>query len=98
MLSNLSKPLTFLFVAVITLFLAVVVVFFVGPIQIWLAKLSLTWATIISIATLVVTIFWAWFRSKEFILLGSPDEKSWRDLRLWAIILMMVMIVIYLIF
>lgn len=98
MLSNLSKPLTFLIVANITLVLAVVVVFFVGPIQTWLAHLSLTWATILSIATFVVTIFWAWLRSKEFILLGSPDNKTWRDLRVWAVILMVVMIAIYLIF
>ncbi|SVC78999.1 uncharacterized protein METZ01_LOCUS331853, partial [marine metagenome] len=34
-------------------------------------------------AYLVMGTIWALFLSRDYVLLGSPDQARWRDLRLW---------------
>jgi hypothetical protein len=64
----------------------------------WLADLSLAWGKIIAVITFVGIAVWAWKRPKSFIFQGAPDFNRWRDLRLWASILIAIQIVIYLSF
>lgn len=64
----------------------------------WLANLSLTWGKIIAVIAFVGMAFWTWRRPRSFIFQGAPDSHRWRDLRLWASILIAVQIVIYLSF
>jgi hypothetical protein len=42
--------------------------------------------------------FWVIKRSKSFILEGAPTKRNWRDLRFWALLLIGIQIVLYLIF
>ena len=49
---------------------------------------------ILFIIVLIVT----WIIPKSFIFSGAPDTRRWRDLRIWATVLIMVQFVIYYIF
>lgn len=64
----------------------------------WLAGLPLVWGKIIAIVAFFGIAIWAWKRPRGFIFQGAPDSARWRDLRLWASILMAIQIVIYLSF
>ena len=64
----------------------------------WLAELPLVWGKVVAVVAFVGIAVWAWKRPKSFVYQGAPDSKRWRDLRLWASILMVVQIVIYLSF
>ncbi len=64
----------------------------------WLSKIPLGWGKIITIAGFAGIVVWVWIRPKIFILEGAPDDKWWRDLRIWASVAMGVQIVLYMIF
>ncbi len=42
--------------------------------------------------------FWVIKRSKSFIYEGAPTRRKWRDLRLWALVLIGIQVALYLIF
>ena len=63
-----------------------------------LASLSLEWGKVIAIFAFVGVAAWAWMRPRRFIFQGAPDTSRWRDLRVWASILLAVQIIIYLSF
>lgn len=64
----------------------------------WLRGLPLFLGKIIAIVGFVGMIIWAWFRPKGFILHEAPDQRKWRDLRIWASVLLGIQIIIYLSF
>jgi hypothetical protein len=64
----------------------------------WLAELPLMWGKVIAVVAFIGIAIWAWARPKSFIYHGAPDSARWRDLRVWATVLMVVQIVIYLSF
>lgn len=64
----------------------------------WLGDLSLVWGKVIAVIAFVGIAVWAWRRPRSFIFQGALDSRRWRDLRLWASILIAAQIVIYLIF
>jgi hypothetical protein len=47
-------------------------------------------------AYIVLGTIWAFFLSKDYVLLGSPDKARWRDLRLWIPVLLVPYLLIYL--
>ncbi len=47
-------------------------------------------------AYLVMGTVWALFLSRDYVLLGSPDQARWRDLRLWVPVLLVPYLLIYL--
>jgi len=57
----------------------------------WYAKIG---AAILFLIVLVVT----WLIPFEFIMKGAPDRSGWRDLRIWATLLIAVQGVIYIFF
>ena len=61
----------------------------------WLREIPLVWAIVATVAMYGVMICWAWLRPGKFIYAGAPDKKPWRDLRIWATILMAIQILIY---
>jgi len=61
----------------------------------WLLELPLVWAVIITIIGYLGMIVWICSRPQKYIYAGSPDQKKWRDLRLWSVLLMIIQIVIY---
>lgn len=64
----------------------------------WLAGIPLVWGKIIAVVGFLGMVIWAWFRPRSFIYQGAPDTGRWRDLRIWATVLMGIQIVLYLIF
>lgn len=61
----------------------------------WLADVPLYWAKILGTIFFVSVIVWALKRPKEYIFKGAPDRKRWRDLRIWAAIILIVQILLY---
>lgn len=61
----------------------------------WLANLPLYWAKIIGTVFFVCVIVWALTRPKDYIFRGAPDRRMWRDLRLWAVVILLVQIIVY---
>lgn len=64
----------------------------------WLTGIPLVWGKIIAVVGFLGMVIWAWFRPRSFIYQDAPDSKRWRDLRIWATVLMGIQIVLYLIF
>lgn len=64
----------------------------------WLAGLPLVWGKAIAVAAFIGIAIWAWRRPHSFVYQGAPDSSGWRDLRIWASVLMAVQIAIYLVF
>lgn len=53
------------------------------------------WPKIIATFTFVGVTVWTWFRPKKYIYEDAPNNKRWRDLRIWVTGLMMVQIFLY---
>ena len=64
----------------------------------WLQHLPLFWGKIIAVITFATMAVWAWFRPKSYIYHDAPDNRRWRDLRIWATIFMGIQVLIYLYF
>jgi len=62
----------------------------------WLADLPLWWGKVIAVLFFLAIAVWTWRRPKSYILKGAPDNHGWRDLRVWATVLMVIQIFIYL--
>ncbi len=43
----------------------------------------------------LIVMFWAVTRPKAYIFRGAPDQSAWRDLRIWAVIVLLVQIYLY---
>lgn len=64
----------------------------------WLTSIPLFWGKIISVFLFSIIFIWAWCRPKEYIFKGAPDQKWWRDLRIWTSIILGIQIILYLSF
>lgn len=58
----------------------------------------LWWATAISIGLFVAIAVGCWLLPRDEVLADAPDKSAWRDLRWWAMVLVVVQIGIYLLF
>ena len=68
------------------------------PVDQWLSTLSMNTALICAVSLLVIAGIWVWTLRKEFILRGAPG-KSWRyDLLIWATLVLLPYIGVYLLF
>jgi hypothetical protein len=64
----------------------------------WLSSVPMYWPKVFAVLTFSGGIVWTWFRPKSFIFQDAPDNKRWRDLRIWITIVMVLQIGIYLYF
>ncbi len=64
----------------------------------FLKSIPLYWAKIIAAILYLLLALWVVTRPKKFIYQGAPDKGKWRDLRWWAIILIGVQILLYMVF
>jgi hypothetical protein len=64
----------------------------------WLAGLPLWWGKVIATLCFVGVAVWAWLRPRDYIYNDAPDNHRWRDLRVWASVLMVIQILIYMSF
>ncbi|MCA9232244.1 MAG: hypothetical protein KDA57_16470 [Planctomycetales bacterium] len=66
------------------------------PIDNWLASLPMWVAVACAIGLFVIAGLWVWTLRTEFIFRDAPDRHWWRDLRLWAMVVLAPYITIYL--
>jgi len=64
----------------------------------WIANLSLGWAKFIVIMAFVVPWIFALLQKRSYLYQGAPDNARWRDLKIWATIVVAIQISIYIIF
>lgn len=64
----------------------------------WLAGLPLWWGKVIAVAFFLGIAVWAWRRPRSYIYKDAPDNHGWRDLRVWASVLMAIQTLLYLAF
>jgi len=64
----------------------------------WLAGLPLWWGKVIAVVFFLAIAVWAWRRPRAYIFKGAPDDRGWRDLRVWASVAMVIQILIYMAF
>jgi len=67
------------------------------PLDDWLGSLPMSVAVACAISLFVVAGIWVWTLRREFIFRGAPDQKWWRDLRIWSMVVLLPYIAIYLI-
>lgn len=65
------------------------------PIDHALAGLPMSVAKIVVIAFFVASGVAVWSLPRKFVYLGAPDEARWRDLRIWAILVLVPYILVY---
>lgn len=65
------------------------------PIDKWLASLPMSVALGCAVGLYVAAVIWVWTLRREFIYLGAPDQKKWRDLRIWATLVVVPYVLIY---
>ena len=42
-------------------------------------------------------LVWVWTLRREFVFRGAPDQQWWRDLRLWATLVVIPYVAVYLV-
>lgn len=62
-----------------------------------LTRIPLYWGVIVTGIIMVGIAIWAAFRPREYIYEGAPNNARWRDLRIWAALLMAIQIAIHLV-
>ena len=66
------------------------------PVDQWLATLPMGFAMACALGLYFVAVVWVWTLKKEFVFRGAPDRKSWRDLRVWATLVVIPYVFVYL--
>ena len=56
------------------------------------------WANNISIGLFVLILLLLWRVPRSWLYVGAPDEARWRDIRIWATVLVCVQISLYAVF
>lgn len=68
------------------------------PIDDWLGGLPMWVALTSAVGLYVVALVWVWFLRRDFVFRGAPDNSWWRDLRIWATLVTIPYVIVYLIF
>jgi ABC-type uncharacterized transport system permease subunit len=66
------------------------------PFDEWLGTLPMSVALGCVLALYAVALIWVWTLRREFVFRGAPDQKWWRDLRVWATIVTIPYVAVYL--
>lgn len=66
-----------------------------APLDAWLESLPMWVAQAAALSLFVVTGVWVWTLSRDFVYLGAADRAAWRDLRIWATLLLIPYIAVY---
>ena len=69
-----------------------------APLDAWIDGLP-GWVPIACALTLfIVAGLWVLTLKRDYIYLGAPDRAAWRDLRFWAVLVLLPYVLIYLLF
>ena len=66
------------------------------PIDEWLGQLPMSVAMVCCIGLFAVALLWVWTLKRDFIFRGAPGAERWRDLRIWATLVVIPYILVYL--
>ena len=66
------------------------------PIDRWLGGLPMWVAVACAVGLYVIALCWVWCLRHEFVFRGAPDQRWWRDLRIWATIVVIPYVAVYL--
>jgi len=66
------------------------------PIDAWLAGLPMSVAQGCALTLFLAAIVWVWFLKRDFVFRGAPKQSLSRDLRVWATLVVIPYIAIYL--
>lgn len=91
--SDLKEKL--LVTTLITVQSVVLMILIAIPLQNKMTKIPLIWGTYITLITCILITIWAWLRPRSFIFSNAPTNKSWRDLRIWTTVFMVMQIFVY---
>ncbi len=69
-----------------------------APLDAWIDTLPLWTGTACAVALFVIVGLWAFTLKRSYVYLGAPDQARWRDLRIWAALVLLPYIIIYLIY
>ncbi len=59
------------------------------------SRIPLYWGVILTVILYLGIGLWAIFRPKEYIYEGVPNKARWKDLRIWAVVLVIIQIIIH---
>jgi len=62
-----------------------------------LMRIPLYWGIIVIGIIMVGIAIWAASRPRKYIYEGAPNNARWRDLRIWAVLLMAIQLAIHLV-
>jgi hypothetical protein len=66
------------------------------PIDDWLGTAPMYVATASAVGLYALAVLWVWTLRRDFVFRGAPDAKRWRDLRLWATVVVLPYVAVYL--
>ena len=61
-------------------------------------ELPVAWANYISIAGFLFLGVLVWSIPRRLIFMDAKDEAPWRDIRIWATVLIIIQLILYLVF
>ncbi|BBM87280.1 hypothetical protein [Candidatus Uabimicrobium amorphum] len=61
----------------------------------WAHALSLSTAKLLFMLFFLFIIVFAWSFKRDYVYKGAPDQKLWRDLRIWVIVVMSIPMGLY---
>ncbi len=61
----------------------------------WLTDVSLTAAHIIILLAFIIPLIFALVLPRAYIYLGAKDQKKWRNLKWWIVILVAIQVLVY---
>ena len=61
----------------------------------FLANVPLVWAKIIILALFAIIFILVWIIPNEYIYKGAPDRKWYRNLKLWATLIVILYVYLY---
>ncbi len=68
------------------------------PIDEWLGSLPMGVALACALGLYAIAVLWVWSLRREFVFRGAPDNRKWRDLRIWATLVVIPYVAVYILF
>ncbi len=66
-----------------------------APLDRWLSSLPMGVAQAAVISLFLVVGCWVWTLRRSYVYLGAPSQARWRDLRIWATLLLLPYVAVY---
>lgn len=63
----------------------------------WLLAIPITWARYVVVAMFALAALWVLSLKRDYVYLGAPDTRRWRDLRLWTVLFLIPYVIVYLV-